>query len=238
MKPLISSAFEDLSHSFRILLEQSHFYFPKLLETDKAEAIGNLEASLTGNLNAFHSIYDAMNKEISKSIKWYHTPELCLILILRNARHHNFANKIRSIYTFHNQKYVSQTVDYLFVNFDKKEDKNAFYFNVPISWQDIDDIFELPFEQTRVPVKSKNLVREYLKADLFESLASENNIPKELIFINYPPLIKAAAIKLYPYIKGKIALNSTEVEAFSSMFDGDPEPIIKNHEYVSISMKL
>ena len=55
----ISDAFEDLSHALRVLLEAHLRANGGLLQIDRAEAVGNIEAGLSGVLNAFHSLYDA-----------------------------------------------------------------------------------------------------------------------------------------------------------------------------------
>lgn len=90
----ISDAFESLAHALRVLLEADwHAKVGGLLEVDRAEAVGNIEAALAGVLNAFHSLYDAINKSTDVAIEWYANPELAMILVLRNARHHNHAKK-------------------------------------------------------------------------------------------------------------------------------------------------
>jgi hypothetical protein len=67
-----------------------------LLAVDRQEAVGNVETSLSSVLNAFHSLYDAIEKELGDhSVDWYSTPELATVLALRNARHHNKANRTR-----------------------------------------------------------------------------------------------------------------------------------------------
>jgi hypothetical protein len=93
----ISNVFEDLSQSLRVLLE-SHYktHVQGLINVDRAEAVGNVEVALTSVLNSFHSLSDATKKEKSLDINWYGTPELAFVLAIRNARHHNLSNKIRT----------------------------------------------------------------------------------------------------------------------------------------------
>ena len=86
----VSNAFEDLSHALRLLLEADmRANAGGLLQIDRAEAVGNIESALAGVLNAFHSQYDATNKDDSLNIEWQTTPELAIILALRNAREHS-----------------------------------------------------------------------------------------------------------------------------------------------------
>ncbi len=103
---LIEHAFEELCQSLRILLE-ADFRANRggLLLVDRAEAVGNIETALTSVLNAFHSLNDAIKKQLgSNPINWYETGPLAVVLAIRNARHHNKANRIRSLYTYHTQE--------------------------------------------------------------------------------------------------------------------------------------
>lgn len=60
----ITDAFEDLSHALRILLEaDDRAHRQGLLQIDRAEAVGNIDTALGAVLNAFHSLYDAQEKE-------------------------------------------------------------------------------------------------------------------------------------------------------------------------------
>lgn len=100
---MLSHFFEDLAQAFRDLLE-SNWSLQRLLAVDRAVAIGNLESGLNTQLNAFHNLYD--NKQSNGlGPDWYLKQELLMIhvIIIRNARHHNKANRIRSIYNFHYQ---------------------------------------------------------------------------------------------------------------------------------------
>ncbi|TOC16029.1 hypothetical protein CGJ89_25480, partial [Vibrio parahaemolyticus] len=75
--------------------------FQQLISVDRPEAVGNVETSVNAMLNAFHNLYDLMQQELDTPVDWYNTPELCIILAIRNARHHNKANRIRSLYNYH-----------------------------------------------------------------------------------------------------------------------------------------
>ena len=58
---IIEHSFEELLQCFRVLLE-SHLNATRggLLFVDRAEAVGNIEAGLTGLLNSFHNLSDAI----------------------------------------------------------------------------------------------------------------------------------------------------------------------------------
>ena len=59
----IEHAFEELAQGLRVLLE-ADFKANRggLLLVDRAEAVGNIENALSSVLNAFHSLYDAIEK--------------------------------------------------------------------------------------------------------------------------------------------------------------------------------
>ena len=73
-----------------------------MLFTDRAEAVGNIETGLVAVLNAFHSLYDAIESQLGRPlIDWFAFWRMASILAIRNARHHNHCNKIRTLYTYH-----------------------------------------------------------------------------------------------------------------------------------------
>jgi len=90
---MLTHSFEDLTQTFRVLLE-SNQRLKQLIDIDRAEAVGTVETAINAKLNAFHNLYDLMAQELGKPVDWYSVPELCIILAIRNARHHNKANRI------------------------------------------------------------------------------------------------------------------------------------------------
>ncbi|EGT0635632.1 hypothetical protein QP716_22230 [Citrobacter freundii] len=218
---MLSHSFEDLAQAFRVLLE-SNWSLQRLLAVDRAEAIGNLESGLNTQLNAFHNLYDNMQSNQLEP-DWYLQPELLMMLVIRNARHHNKANRIRSIYNYHRQSMSdpTQQKNYFYVNFPAPaEEEGGGYFDVPISWGDIDEMLSLPRQESRLRPEAKERIRNYLNANSFEAQASQLGFAKEDIFINYVPLSMSAGIALYPYIKDNVSLNDDSVEAksFLSLF--------------------
>ncbi|HCE1212570.1 TPA: hypothetical protein NFW24_004047, partial [Enterobacter hormaechei] len=186
---MLSHSFEDLAQAFRVLLE-SNWSLQRLLAVDRAEAIGNLESGLNTQLNAFHNLYDNMQSN-GLEPDWYLKPELLMMLVIRNARHHNKANRIRSIYNFHRQATndPTQQKNYFYVNFPAPpEEEGGGYFEVPISWGDIDEMLSLPRQESRLRPEAKERIRNYLDADSFEAKASLLGFAKDNIFINYVPL--------------------------------------------------
>ena len=81
--------------------------------------------ALGGVLNSFHSLYDAIESQFGHHrIDWYKSAELATILALRNARHHNKANKIRTLYTFHarESERPDQMSQYVLIDFNCPEE--------------------------------------------------------------------------------------------------------------------
>ena len=145
-----------------------------------------MEGAFKDVLNSYHSLYDSMLKEPSITIDWYATPQLALILAIRNAKHHNVANKIRNIFNYHifNHESPSDSSAYLLVDFPAPpEEEGGDCFDFYISWYDIDTLLQLPRKESRLRDGTRNLVRDYLCASKFEGLADAENMDKERIFL-------------------------------------------------------
>lgn len=217
----ITDSFEDLSHALRVLLEaDARAHRQGLLQLDRAEAVGNIEIALAAVLNAFHSLYDALEKEGHASIiDWYQTPELATVLILRNARHHNHANKIRTMYTYYAQEAekIGRMETYVLVDFPARED-GADTFDVYISWADMKALLALPSQTTRIRKPIGQAILKYLGAAKYKSYASHYGIGEERVFFNVIPLLVNAAVKLVPSIKDHVSPRSMESETYLTAF--------------------
>ena len=233
---MVTSSFEDLAQSLRVFSEayMRAFLFD-LISTDRAEAVGNMEIAFNSVINAYHNLYDVMGKLLNRPIDWYNTPELCTILAIRNARHHNLVNKIRSIFNYHlyNNRLPTDVMEYVIVdfpNFSNGKDGDGDCFNFHLSWRDINELLNLPQNQSRLRNSTKALIREYLNADKFEEYATRNNISKDRIFINVVPLILNAGIAIQPYIKNSIYPDSLEGKHFKNHFEVVRPALTKVHE--------
>ncbi len=229
----ITDAFEDLSHAMRGLLE-AHVRANRdgLLRVDRAEAVGNIETNLGSVLNGFHSLHDAMGKSSLKdAIDWYGTSELATILILRNARHHNHASKVRTLYSFYAQEgeRIGNLEMYILVDFPALED-GADTFDVYLSWADLERLFRLPQEVTRIRPETANDVQSYLNTNRFPYYAEEYELGEDRIFFNLIPLIVNAGIKLIPLIKSAVKPRSMESEAYLSLFENVEPADTRNHD--------
>ncbi len=228
----VSNAFEDLSHALRVLLEADmRANAGGLLQIDRAEAVGNIESALAGLLNAFHSLYDATNKDDSPNIEWQTTPELAIILALRNARHHNHAKKIRTLYTYYNQeaRKVGEMEIFVFLDFPATEE-GADTFDVFMSWDDLNAFLTMPTSITRIRPSNVQAIRQYMGAGEFRAYAKRYDQSEDRIFFNIVPLICNAAAILVPKIAHLIEPQSTESETYLWLFSDMPQSDILRPE--------
>lgn len=237
---MLTHSFEDLSQTFRILLE-SDWKFKQLISVDRPEAVGTLETAINAKLNAFHNLYDLMYQELGNPVDWYLTPQLCVILAIRNARHHNKANRIRSIYNFHVQTCDSpqNKKQYLYVDFPASpEEDGGDFFDVPLSWSDLDLFLSLPRSESRLRPNARDLIRDYINADELEAEAERVGVSKAQIFFNFVPLTLNAGIAIHPYIKCHVTANSVESKSFLNLFESIGPAVTTLHEYEILEFSL
>lgn len=237
---MLTHSFEDLTQTFRVLIE-SNFKLNQLLDVDRPEAVGTVETAINAKLNAFHNLYDLMAQDLGKPVDWYSVPELCIILAIRNARHHNKANRIRSIWNFHNQKCTAptDTKQYLYVDFPSPpEEEGGDCFDIPLSWADLDELLSMPRSESHLRANARDLIRNYLNADLFEAKALELGLSKEAIFFNFVPLSLNAGIALHPYIKDHVKPDSVESKFFLQHFEKTGAAMTTAPEFEKIEFTL
>jgi hypothetical protein len=216
----IDVAFDDLAHSLRRLLEAHwHAHRGGLLRVDRNEAIGNIEGALTGAFNAFHSLYDAMGKGPSRTFSWWDSGPLTTVLSIRNARHHNKANKIRTLYTHHAREAArpDRMESYILVDF-RSPDPEASTFEVYLSWQDLDELLRMSPAESRLKPSSAELVRSYLRSEKFLGYSEFYHVPEASVFFNIIPIFVDAGYSVYPVLEGSLNAFSTEGEAFKATF--------------------
>lgn len=238
---MISASFEDLSQALRVLLEaDARAHREQLLFIDRAEAVGNIEAALNAVINSFHSLYDAIEKELGcHPINWYQEAELATILAIRNARHHNKANKIRHLYNYHVQT-APRPQDmrrYVVVDFPAQEE-GADTFDVHLSWADFESYLSLPTQESRLRPGAVCSIREYLAANEFATHASAHGLPLDNVFFNVVPLIVNAASTVVPHIVPNIDAKSTEAKSFATLFANMPPANTREHLVDAITIFL
>lgn len=220
---LIDHAHDDLAHSLRVLLEADyHANRAGLLFTDRPEAVGNIETALGAVLNAFHSLYDAIDRQLGNPlVDWYRTGELATILAIRNARHHNHASKIRTLYTYHarESEWPDRMSQYVLIDFNSPEE-GADTFDVYLSWADLASLLSMPANESRIRLSSRDAIRAYLGAERFDSYAAYYGLDRSRVFFNIVPLIVNAAIVITPLIKPHLTALSLESRTFAELFDG------------------
>jgi len=239
---MISHAFEDLAQALRVFLEAHYKLNSGLINIDRAEAVGNIEIAFNSVINAFHSLYDSIGKELRhQPINWYLTPELCLILAIRNARHHNLANKIRNIFNYHvqNNKNPTDKSTYLIVDFPAPpEEENGDCFDFHLSWADFVTLMSLPRAKSRLKNGTEDLIKKYLNSEAFEEYAAYRNVEKDKIFFNVVPLVLNAGIAIHPHIKSSIKPISTESKHFYWHFEHVCPALTKKHEMDFLEISL
>lgn len=200
----IKYQFECLSHSLRMQLEQIIKY-PDLVEVDEKEAIYNVEIIVKSVLDAFHNVYDAIQKLSNKTIDFYKYPELHFILSIRNAKHHN--KGIQSIFF--------ETRDILYVNYYQTNSFPCIIY--PIKWNYISN-YILNEKKGRKKYES---ICKYLKMETIEQEVSLKNLNIDMVYINIIPLMLMAGKRLVELSKEYIPdkLNSTEACFFLSHFE-------------------
>ena len=211
------------------------------MDVDRAEAVGNMEGAFKDVLNSYHSLYDSMLKEQAINLDWYATPPLALVLAIRNAKHHNIANKIRNIFNYHvfNHDKPTDSSAYLLIDFPAPtEEEGGDCFDFHISWSDIDALLQLPRSESRLRSGTRKLVRFYLNAGNFESIAEQEGIEKEKIFINIVPIVLNAGIALSSHIKDVVKTVSTEGKHFIWHFENVCAALTDTHEITKTLVSL
>lgn len=229
----IKYSFEELCQSFRILME-AHIRATcfDLLREDRSEAIGNIENGLSGVLNSFHNLYDAIQKQIDPPpVNWYESAPLALMLVLRNARHHNHANRIRTLYSHYLQEAneIGNLESYVLVNFPCHED-DATTFDLYMSWGDMKKLFELPRKETQIRNPTRLMILKYLNSSNFPDYARYYRLTESEVFFNIIPLFVNAAATITPFIKMQCDPVSVEAKFFVEHFCTVTKADTINHE--------
>lgn len=233
---LVAQAFEDLAHALRVLLE-ARIGANRLFRVDYAEAVGNIEAGLSRVLDSYHSLYDAMDKEgIRARVDWYATPELCAILALRNARHHNLCSKVRTIFRYHDNTIVPPTTKrkYLIVSYPPG-DEDATSIDLPLSLGDLTSLLALPLDQSRLRKSTRELLGGYMSLSMIVEEARRKGFEVTDVFFDVVSLIVNAGIALHPHIADRILHLSTESKHFDIHFKIVSPAQMREPEYASVN---
>jgi hypothetical protein len=227
---MISDRFESLSQAFRVFAEQS-LRFRALFLIDAPEAVGNLDHAIDGILNAFHGFYDAVKIEAIDAFNFYEDPVCAFVLRLRNARHHNQANGVRSIYR--RARTEEPLIDYLLVNFAAGAGEEGGSFGeYYIAWADVMAVMQLEPQRFADSVAAG---RQAIRAEQFEGWCAEHGYSERQIFVNLVPVLAAAGSACIGALAKYIRPQSVEAEAFLDIFQNVEPADFSQQEYVELT---
>ena len=185
----------------------------RLMRIDPQECAGNLDQSLTGVLNAFHSIYDAVQDNAAISIDWNEVPATSTILAIRNARHHNIANRIGSLETYFTRPSDrAREKTYQLISFGPEPKPSAPSFMQALSWDDLTHLLLLPRSVSRLGAERTERISAYLNVTLVKSVSE---IPA---FFDILPLVVNAGKAAVSTVGSLVQPLSIEGETFLEHF--------------------
>jgi hypothetical protein len=227
---MISDRFESLAQAFRVFTEQ-HLRFRGLFLIDAPEALGNLDHAMDGILNGFHGLYDAVKLEAEEAFDFYGDPLCAFVLRLRNARHHNQANRVRSIYRC--ARTEEPRIDYLLVDFAAgRGEAGGSFAEHYVAWSDILIVLAL---QPEIYAASIAPGRDAIGAEKFETWCAAHGYSEHQIFINLIPILSAAGSACVGSLAKYIKPQSVEAEAFLNIFQTVEPPDFHRQDYVELT---
>jgi len=188
----ISEAFDSFSHALRLNTEHL-IHAPALMKVDPQEAAGNLDLGLSAVLNGFHSIYDAAQASSQINFPWNKAAPTATLLAIRNARHHNHAHRIRSVETYFTRPRQGRVSgEFGLVTYGAASPLEQRLFVQALSWQDVNELLNLPYSVTRLNAQRAQTINDYLGGDTLTSFAASRTqeVP---IFFDMLPIITNAA---------------------------------------------
>lgn len=233
---MITDAFEGLAHALRILPE-TVYRAHDLMHIDPHEAAGNIEQAETAVLNAFHSVYDSAKDDKRISFDWYGTPEVATLLAIRNARHHNIANRIRGLFTYHLQvAQLGEQRSYIFVS--SMAEDTASIMDAPVSWHDIRAMLLMSSTDSKLRSSASTSIFSYLAGDILNSYERKYAVLSEAIFLNITPLVINAVRRVVPTLKPHIKARSVEAETYLDHFESVAPLDTHTHSLRPIALAL
>lgn len=213
----ISEAFDSFAHALRVNTEHL-IRAPELMKVDPQEAAGNLDQGLLSILNGFHSVYDAANDDPRISFAWNREPTTATLLAIRNARHHNHAHRIRSVEGYFTRAGRAQlSKEYHLVTYGDGNGEAPLFIQA-LSWSDISELLDMPFDMTRLSAAKVGAMRAYLGADSIAShIAAQTSTAP--IFFDVLPLIVNAAKAAIAVIEPHLETYSMEGQGFKEHFE-------------------
>lgn len=216
---MLTEQFDTFSHALRINIEHL-LQFYSLYETDKDEAVGNVEQGFTSVLNSFHSLYDSARakQEILGNTNFYDIEEIACVLALRNSRHHQAARPIQGMFKDLRNRYKEYLPDVKIALVDCKNSEGSRFAEYYLSANHFLEYLNLPSKETRLHTKTKNLIAGYLPLKEIVEEAQQIIGNSVNIYINGIPLVINAGIKIFPTIQNYINPISFESKHFFGLF--------------------
>lgn len=215
----ISEAFDSFSHALRLNTEHL-IHAPALMKVDPQEAAGNLDTGLSAVLNGFHSIYDAAQASSQINFSWNKAAPTATLLAIRNARHHNHAHRIRSVETYFTRPRQGRVSgEFGLVTYGAASPLEQRLFVQALSWQDVNELLNLPYSVTRLNAQRAQTINDYLGGDTLTSFAASRTqeVP---IFFDILPIITNAAKAAVRVLEREIEVLSMEGKDFLAHFKG------------------
>lgn len=224
MSVRLARSFESLAQSMRVLTE-ALFRYGELVAIDRPEAIGNVEQSFASLLNSFHSLGDAVQRE-EDGPNWSSEPSFSTLRVIRNARHHNHANGIRTIFSFHSDTADIRSVSKEYLVFDAFGESGQVppLLNLPISLSDILVLLEIDPAISRISLNLRGSLQSYMGIQNIVDRAQILGFTPERIFLATNPFTLAAGKVVSGYLNGRISLDSVEARSFMDLFATLPLP--------------
>lgn len=227
---MISDRFETLAQAFRVFAEQQIRFRP-LFMIDAPEAVGNLDHAIDGILNGLHGLHEAVKLEAKDAFDFYGNPICAFVLRLRNARHHNHANRVRSIYR--RARDEQPPVNYLLVSFAAGPGEEGGRFGeYHVAWSDVLAVLALEPKKYAASVAAG---RDSIGAEIFEAWCAENGYSNDQIFINLIPILSAAGSACAEPLAKYIRPESVEGEAFLNIFQTVERADFDRQEYIELT---
>jgi len=234
---MIDDCFDNLAHAFS-KFNATFISSLQLVKIDSKEADGTMNLDFASLTNCFSSLNDAIQKTNSaSSLDWRKCPELYTIIAIRNAQHHNHANKIRSIFSHHIHNAHPNTATYTLLDYDTDRDDRGELWHY-LSFSDLLNYLDLPQKTSRLKECTVSLIHDYLCTSEIKNKHS-TRISTETLFFNAMPLLVNAGIQITKDIQHQIPNGrSDESDCFKSFFLNMKPFRISNQSFNSLELKL
>lgn len=154
---------------------------------------------------------------------WNKAAPTATLLAIRNARHHNHAHRIRSLETYFTRPRQGRvSPEYGLVTYGAASPLERRPFVQAFSWQDVDELLNLPYSVTRLNAERSRTIDNYLGGAALTSFAASRTKDVPVFFDVLPIIINAAKAALQ-VLEPEIQVLSMEGRDFLAHFRGVSE---------------